>query len=439
MNAPSSPAPGAGPATRARPGRRLAARAGAALRRPAGLLPPPGLSPLMGRLPRDRSEVRGRWLWIAIWLVFLADPFFDLLTGDHTGWALLGGWAGLLAFVGLYLVLVARNTTKPPATGRTLALLAGVFVLAVLLPLAFGESWLVLLVYFAVSCGAVLPLGQARIAVLVTAALGVVLPLESGARPDAGLVIPTLLGGFAMTGVRVLVRTTVELRQARATVAQLAANEERLRLARDLHDLLGHSLSLITLKSELAGRMIEVRPEAAAQQIREIEQVSRQSLADVREAVSGYRRPTLRDELAGAAVALRAAGITPEVPLDVPPRDGDEPLDGEREAALAWVLREAVTNVVRHSGAGRCLVALAPRHSLDGPYLELRVEDDGRGPGSAPHGNGLTGLAERLEQAGGTLESGPARPGGPRLGSRPAEGFLLTARVPLGQALRAAP
>lgn len=219
-----------------------------------------------------------------------------------------------------------------------------------------------------------------------------------------------------MTGVRQLVRTTVELRKARATVAQLAANEERLRLARDLHDLLGHSLSLITLKSELAGRMLPDHPDKAAQQVADIEQVSRQALVDVREAVTGYRRPRLAGELAGAQVALTAAGITADLPAE-PDLDG---VPEESESALAWALREAITNVVRHSGARRCAVELVRRQTLDGPVLELSVEDEGSG-GSGTPGNGLTGLIERLEKVGGSLEAGKVR-----------HGFRLTARVPTG-------
>jgi two-component system sensor histidine kinase DesK len=232
----------------------------------------------------------------------------------------------------------------------------------------------------------------------------------------ATFLLLVLLIGFAMTGVRQLVRTTIELRQARATVAQLAANEERLRLARDLHDLLGHSLSLITLKSELAGRMLPAHPDKAAQQVADIEQVSRQALVDVREAVTGYRRPRLAAELAGARVALTAAGVSAELPAE-PPLDG---VPEESESALAWALREAVTNVVRHSGAGRCTVEVLRRQTLDGAFLELTVEDNGSGGSGKDPGNGLTGLAERLHKAGGTLEAGRVK-----------RGFRLVARVPL--------
>ncbi|EDY46648.2 sensor histidine kinase [Streptomyces sp. SPB074] len=375
---------------------------------------------LIGSPPRGRRELRGKALWIGIWLVFLVDPLDDLLGGAHTAPARTAGWADLLVFVGCYLTLVMRDVTRAHTTARSLVPLALMLALAVALPLGLGDSWYVLLVYFAVSCAAALPLPYSRYAVVASAPLLLALPPLRGHEPEWSTLIPVLLGGFAMTGVRELVRTTVELRHARATVAQLAANEERLRLARDLHDLLGHSLSLITLKSELAGRTLPARPAEAARQVTEIEQVGRQALTDVRAAVGGYRQPTLDGELAGARVALTTVGIEAQLPERTPA------LPPEPAAALAWVLREAVTNVVRHSGARTCRVTLTRRQSLQGPYLDLRVEDDGTGPGGAAPGHGITGLRERLAEVDGTLTTGAARAG--RRG-----GFALTAHVPLDE------
>ncbi|MFD0550586.1 sensor histidine kinase [Streptomyces rectiviolaceus] len=371
-----------------------------------------------GQPGRDRRQLLTKALWIGIWLVFLASPVQDLIGTERSGAATALGCVGLTAFVLCYLSLVFRYTARV-LDWRVVRVTGGALLaLAVLLSFAFGTAWLGLFVYVAVSAGAVLPLRQS--AWVIPAVTGVMIAI--GLRTDSvedllgSLAVLTLLVGFAMTGVRELVRTTIQLRQARATVAQLAANEERLRLARDLHDLLGHSLSLITLKSELAGRMLPAHPDKAAQQVADIEQVSRQALVDVREAVSGYRRRTLAGELAGARTALTAAGVEADVPLEAP---AVLPAD-EGETALAWALREAVTNVVRHSGARRCTVAFTARHTLDGPVIELSVEDDGRG-GSAAPGNGLTGLTERVEAVGGVLDVGP--------GAR--RGFRLTARVPL--------
>ncbi|WP_282795657.1 sensor histidine kinase [Streptomyces sp. CC224B] len=382
-----------------------------------------------------RRQARVKMGWIGIWLVFMAAPVRDLLGGGRSGVATALGWLGLAAFVGCYLTLVFRYTARVLHWPRVHATLGALVALATALSVGMDPAWLGLWVYVSVSAGAVLPMRQAVwVLPAVTAlmlAIGVGVQGADLLGLAGGLGVTTFLIGFAMTGVRHLVRTTIQLGQARATVAQLAANEERLRLARDLHDLLGHSLSLITLKSELAGRMLPDHPDRAAQQVADIERVSRQAMVDVRAAVTGYRRLTLPGQLAGARTALTAAGIEATVPLEVP--EGAAP-DEEREAALAWALREAVTNVVRHSGADHCAVTLHRRQTLAGPVLELAVEDDGVGP--APgfgHGNGLTGLTERLEAVGGVLEvaSGRRAAGRARAGGG-GGGFRLTARVPLG-------
>ncbi|WP_330287968.1 sensor histidine kinase [Streptomyces sp. NBC_00576] len=372
----------------------------------------------IGQRPTTPKRRLVKSLWIGIWLVYLGAPVSDLLHGGHSTGVRVLGWLGLVAFVAWYAALVFR-TGRGETTRLVVASLAVLAAQSTVLALSLGREWLVLFVYVSTASGAALPVRMSRWAIAATSALmtAVALAVPGGHSYLASLLIPALLGGAAMAGVRQLVRTTIELREARATVAQLAANEERLRLARDLHDLLGHSLSLITLKSELAGRMLPAHPEKAAQQVADIEKVSRQALVDVREAVSGYRRPRLAGELAGAQVALTAAGITAALPSDMAPTDVDE----EAESALAWTLREAVTNVVRHSGARRCTVEVLSRQTLDGPVLELSVEDDGSGNGSAgAPGNGLTGLAERLEKAGGSLDAG-----------RMKHGFRLVARVPV--------
>ncbi len=378
----------------------------------------------MGEPPRDIREARWKSLWIGIWLLFLSPSVHDLASGRHTLAGTVAGGVGLAAFVVVYLAVVFRHMGRP--AGRTMdqryvgGLIAGMGALALVLSLTLGAHWLGLFVYVSVSCGTALSLRTTYWTIPLTGAVMVLTALYLGDRDIWQLLLLVVLIGFAMTGVRQLVRTTIELRQARATVAQLAANEERLRLARDLHDLLGHSLSLITLKSELAGRMLPGHPDKAAQQVADIEQVSRQALVDVREAVTGYRRPRLSAELAGARVALTAADVTADVPAE-PDLTG---VPEESESALAWALREAVTNVVRHSGARRCTVDLVRRQTLDGPLLELSVEDNGSGGSGKGPGNGLAGLTERLEKAGGQLEAGRVK-----------RGFRLVARVPLTPAV----
>ncbi|MEV8567087.1 histidine kinase [Streptomyces sp. NPDC051322] len=371
----------------------------------------------IGRVPANIRQAGAKMLWIGIWLIFMSAPLGKLLDGGYTTLHEALGWSGLVLFVAAYLVLVFRQTARTFSVRVVYGTLVLLALLAVGLTLSLGSAWLVLFVYVAVSCGAVLPLRTATWGILGVTALMCLLALagDDAAGRISSLIVPALLGGFAMTGVRQLVRTTVELRAARATVAQLAANEERLRMARDLHDLLGHSLSLITLKSELAGRMLPDRADQAAAQVADIERVSRQALTDVREAVTGYRRPTLPGELAGARTALAAAGVTADLPADCSVDD----LSTDQEAALAWALREGITNVVRHSGAKRCTVSLTARQTLDGRRCELRIADDGRNAVLAARGNGLTGLTERLHQVGGSLDTEADR------------GFILTVRVPL--------
>ncbi|MFE7269496.1 sensor histidine kinase [Streptomyces sp. NPDC057623] len=372
----------------------------------------------IGQRPENIKQRLVKLLWTGIWLVYLSAPANDLLHGGHSTGVRILGWIGLAAFVTWYMLLLFR-TGRGERNSVVLASLGVLATQSTVLALTLGREWLVLFVYVSIASGAALPLRMARWTIPSACALMTLIALATPGGKEflAGLLIPALLGGFAMTGVRELVRTTVALREARATVAQLAANEERLRLARDLHDLLGHSLSLITLKSELAGRMLPDHPDKAARQVADIEQVSRQALVDVREAVTGYRRPRLAAELAGAKVALTAAGVVADLPADEPDLTG---IAEGSETALAWALREAITNVVRHSGARRCTVELLRRQTLDGPVLELSVEDNGSGEKGEGPGNGLTGLTERLEKAGGTLDAGGTR-----------HGFRLIARVPV--------
>lgn len=227
---------------------------------------------------------------------------------------------------------------------------------------------------------------------------------------DTILVVPTLVlfGGSTML-LRYLLTTLTELRAARAEIAHHAAGQERYRIARDLHDLLGQSLSLITLKGELATRQLtEGGP--GTDEVRDIVSLSRQALQQVREAVSGYRQPTLATELTAARVALQSAGIEVDVV------QGVGALDRETEAVLGWLIRESTTNVVRHSGGKQCRIEL---NRIDG-RIEVEVVNDGRRVPDVPRGNGLRGLDERLALLGGTLQTSPL----------PGAGFRLRAVIP---------
>ncbi|MFH8348477.1 sensor histidine kinase [Streptomyces sp. NPDC018045] len=382
---------------------------------------------MIGSAPRTRRQALVKSAWVVIWFLYLAGPIGDLADGGLSPAHELLGCFGLLTFVAVYFVVLFRHMAHRPCKDRAVrAAVAFIAALAVLLASVLGPNWLVLFTFVCVSVAVTQPFSTSRWAIPALTGVLVLIGLRhEGVRVYLfAYALPCLLSGFAMVGVQYLIRTTKELREAREEVARLAANEERLRLARDLHDLLGHSLSLITLKSELAGRMLPAEPDRAAQQVADIERVSRQALVDVREAVTGYRRPRLVVELAGARAALRTAAITADIDPAVEQEHRGLAEDGE--GALAWALREAVTNVVRHSGADRCEVLLTEEWEADERrFLCLSVIDDGTGPprGGGHDGNGLSGLRERLALADGRLETGTAPRG---------RGFALRAYVPLG-------
>jgi len=203
-----------------------------------------------------------------------------------------------------------------------------------------------------------------------------------------------------------LARSNLALVEARADVARLASEAERSRIARDLHDLLGHSLTAITLKSGLARRLAATGSEQALTEITEVEQLSRQALGEVRAAITGYRDVTLAGELARGRELLRAAGVTADLPTAV-----DQVQDQE---LFGWVVREGLTNVARHARATQCTVTLTPT-SVEVRDNGVGGSGDGDGAGNADGagaGNGLNGLRERVAAAGGRIEVGPVAPHG---------------------------
>jgi two-component system sensor histidine kinase DesK len=188
-------------------------------------------------------------------------------------------------------------------------------------------------------------------------------------------------------------RMNCQLRKANEEIENLAKVAERERIARDLHDVLGHTLSVITLKSELAGKLIDRDPQRAGKEIREVEQISRQALSDVRDAIRGYRSQGLAAELAQAKTTLETAGLTVQCDAATTVK-----LPAVQESVLSLAVREAVTNVVRHAQARTCRMRLEQQNGS----CRLEIHDDGLG-GSNGEGNGLRGMRERVEMLGGTL------------------------------------
>jgi two-component system sensor histidine kinase DesK len=374
-----------------------------------------------------------RWFFSGVWLIYLIQPVSELFGTKHPHSPLYQGIAVVLvaAFCVLYVFLLGiwwQNRTR----GRVgLALLAG---LAVAFSLVYGKDWTSIFIYVSAAAGFII--WDRRRALLAVAACTVAyVVLSEVVHTDSGQLwgelLPVALIGFAMIGFKMQILLNQQLRQARGEVAKLAANEERLRLARDMHDLTGQSLSLITLKSELAVKRLSRLPaspeaDAVAAELSDIGRVSRQTLHDIREAVSGYRRPTLAVEIITARTSMEAAAIQLDDDPALMTRSGT--FGSEAEAALAWCLREAATNVVRHSGAQHCRIRLTERRH----ELSLEVTDDGRGVAAddtgTGTGSGLHNMSERLSAVGGRFSAGPGRDG---------RGFQLVATVPLTPAERA--
>jgi len=317
----------------------------------------------------------------------------------------------------------ARKRSRSPAS----LILFGVLVALVLaLCLLYGSSFLWLFIGVSAIAGVTLPMRSAFVAVVIFTLLplGISAGASGGiARVDWLQIIPLMLLvrgiGVDMIGAARLSGAIRELQAAREELAHLAVIEERQRLSRDLHDLLGHTLSMITLKSELAGRLVEQEPARSIQEIREVERAARHTLREVREAVAGYRQPRLESELDGARQILSAARVACQVEHSA----GE--LEPSTDAVLAWTVREGVTNVIRHSRARRCSIRLTHENSTvcaevinDGPRRrQLEVA-------KARSGSGLSGLNERVNSHRGRMEAGPLRTAGN-------EGFRLRVELPV--------
>jgi len=385
--------------------------------------------------------LRYRRLVIRVLLaIFLILPAVALLTSryHHHPWFLI---LGAVAFV----VLVDRTVlVQMPQPGRherwQWILLPLVVALGAALFAVGGMSWIAALSVASAAVGRITPDGRPTviglacctgIAVAISAATG----LGFGNTLVAAAVVA--LGNLLAHSAERRNALMYRLKETRAELARAAVAEERLRISRDLHDLLGHSLSLITLKAELAGRVIRTDPERAAREIAELETVARRSLTEVRQAVTSYRQPTLAAELVSSRRMLASAGIDCRVRAP-----GAYSLPPAVDALLGWTVREGATNIVRHAAAKHAKISI----KVTDAEASARLSDDGIGPsanGAVPGvlgdetaagpdaagaqavapaaGSGLTGLAERAARLGGTLSAGAGQDGG----------FWLRVSVPL--------
>ena len=343
----------------------------------------------------ERRILIGR-VFMCSWILFVLPSLVQVLQSGFgapqigaaiaiAGWAVVWVWfwmralghgpqPQLVGFIAVTVVVAALTLVAPP-------------------PYDVGG----VLVFAFIVAGVAFPL---RTAVWLLAGLTILQVALGTIRQEAptvqasGLLNSVLVGGLG-AGVRLLWLSYNALLAAREEIARLAVSEERLRFARDMHDVVGQGLAMIVLKSELAARQLPAdADESVRQELLEVVAVARKSLNDVREAVSGYRRPTLPGEISSARAALRAAGIAFVV------SDQAGPVPPDKDAVLAWCLREAVTNVVKHSGAARCELRL----SRDNGQLSMLISDDGRGAVDLNGGTGIAGMRERVALAGGTLD-----------------------------------
>jgi two-component system, NarL family, sensor histidine kinase DesK len=371
-------------------------------------------------VPVTDAWQRSRILVIRVGIAFfLLAPFLSASRPSPAQAALIAPATIALIVIANRFVIGARTSLHGRAAWAFMAVTVGLAVCI----LAVGDlNWIGSIFVAGAAAGRISdsrPLAMVGAFVCAAGALGV--GLAHGINYGNGLELtlgPLMAAFFAYTALRRM-ELVGKLSQTRAELARMAVADERLRIARDLHDLLGHSLSLITLKAELAGRLIEADPDRAAREVADMESVARRSLGEVRAAVTGYRQPSLAAELAAARQMLAAAGLeavvrAPEVTELAP----------DTEALLAWTVREGTTNVVRHSGARGATITI----SVAADEATAEVADDGVGPGwdagqprPAELGSGLAGLAERARAAGAEISAGEGQGG---------KGFRLRVRVP---------
>ncbi|WP_426592483.1 sensor histidine kinase [Cellulomonas sp. McL0617] len=326
-----------------------------------------------------------------VWVLFLVQPWLVAWDAEPS----LARTVSLLAIAGLgasfawvVLARVSPGRGLQKSDRLTAVVLGGQLVLVALSCLATAEQGLGGIVFVCVS--AVFLMRDPRALLVAAFATGVVLVVPRvipGWQTTDGLIISVILATVAVYGFTQLVLRNRQLQLAQDEVAVLAVERERERISRDMHDVLGHSLTVIAIKAELAGKVFDLDPDRSRAEIAEVQALARAALADVRGMVNATRSVTLAGELAGARHAFDAAGIDAEVPGSI-----DDVPDDLREL-FAWALREGTTNVLRHAAASKVRVAM----TCD----TLTVDDDGYGPAEADvvPGNGLAGLSERARAA----------------------------------------
>jgi two-component system, NarL family, sensor histidine kinase DesK len=354
----------------------------------------------------DRTATRGsaRFSWRAVYgggvfLVFLWPAALAIFkhVPSLSAWVAL---AALTSFVTAFVVLLAMTSARRHLEGVLPAVAWSAFGLAMtalMIPVAHDDA-LITFAFIAALAVSILPTVGAVVNVVILLAivsvLGWLLPGWSTSGIDLGIVLAAIsVWAFR----RQSIAREHEL-AAERELAELAVDRERSRIGQDLHDILGHSLTVISLKSELAERLLDADPERARQEISQITTLARDGLAEVRATTRALQGRSLSTEIAAARQALDAAGIDADLPTTT------EDVPSEQRELFAWAVREAVTNVIRHSGARHCAITVTPGM--------LDIVDDGCGAGEADvSGSGLAGLHQRATQVGAVLATGPGDDG----------------------------
>lgn len=366
-----------------------------------------------GAMPRmsqrsmiERLRLRTGWVWnegsrrwsvgCSVALVFGATYVAGVLRSDALGPTKTASTVLMVIMLVCYIVLPAGLFSSPMWVRW--ATLSVITALAVPQLFLMGVDGVGVLIFPTIMTAALLSFTSTVWFALAAAGVMVGWTWSAPDGPAWELALIGVALGLWMAGFTKNIRMSIDLRQARDELARNAVIAERERIGRDLHDILGHSLTAIAVKASLARQLVQADPARAHSEIVDVERLARSALSDVRSTAAGIRELSLAGELAVARSVLTAAGITAVFPSAI------DDVDPAGRQLFGYVLREAVTNVVRHSGAATCTVRLGVDH--------IEILDDGGGGGPAGDGSGLRGLAERVEQAGGTLTVGALVPCG---------------------------
>ncbi|MFV0373531.1 sensor histidine kinase [Microbacterium sp.] len=340
------------------------------------------------------------WLVSVVWLVFLIYPIVALAQSEADPlWVVVGAVATAVFAVGYVVGFVVGMRSGWLCSPRLVWRIFGVLVVCPVLTIpAIGDEVLTFLPFFVAYAGFLLARSLMWVVGAVTVVVGGTVAVFAGGVGQHVAVLIAIALAFVMTA------TTTTLIEAgihdQQTELALSASRERETIARDVHDLIGHTLTVVKLKADLAARLVTAEPDRAAAEIEQVSQLAAEAIASVRRTVTGMQATTLADQLAASAAALSDAGVSMTTCGEV------AAISPVQSLTAGWILREATTNILRHAGARAVRVEVGPGR--------VTIEDDGQGV-AAPVGNGIRSMTERAAQAGARLDIEPVHPTGTRV------------------------